>query len=82
MVFCNGWIKRKNGDVLIYYASSDTRLHVATSTVGKLLDYVRNTPADPLRSYACMEQRFTLIEKNKAVLRAMKAPGGRRRWNS
>jgi 4-O-beta-D-mannosyl-D-glucose phosphorylase len=78
VVFSNGWIERENGDVLIYYASSDTRLHVATSTVGKLLDYVRNTSADPLRSRACVEQRYVLIEKNLAALREMKKPGGKR----
>jgi 4-O-beta-D-mannosyl-D-glucose phosphorylase len=78
VVFSNGWIERKNGDVLIYYASSDTRLHVATSTVPKLLDYVLHTPADPLRSRACVEQRCTLIEKNLAVLKALKLPGKKR----
>jgi len=66
VVFSNGWIERKNGDVLIYYASSDTRLHVATSTVPRLLDYVLHTPADPLRSRACVEQRCALIKKNTA----------------
>jgi 4-O-beta-D-mannosyl-D-glucose phosphorylase len=74
VVFSNGWIERENGGVLIYYASSDTRLHVATSTVAKLLDYVRNTPADPLRSSACVEQRYEMIEKNLAALKAMKKP--------
>jgi 4-O-beta-D-mannosyl-D-glucose phosphorylase len=78
VVFSNGWIERKNGEVLIYYASSDTRLHVATSTVNKLLDYVKNTPADPLRSYACVEQRHALIKKNLSVLKALKLPGGKR----
>jgi 4-O-beta-D-mannosyl-D-glucose phosphorylase len=78
VVFSNGWIEGRNGDVLIYYASSDTRLHVATSTVNRLLDYVRNTPADPLRSHACVEQRYALIEKNLAALRALKTPGGGR----
>jgi 4-O-beta-D-mannosyl-D-glucose phosphorylase len=73
VVFSNGWIEGKNGEVFIYYASSDTRLHVATSTVAKLLDYVRNTPADPLRSYACVEQRYALIEKNLAMLSTVKA---------
>ena len=68
VIFSNGWIERKNGDVLIYYASSDTRLHVATSTVPKLLDYVMNTRADPLRSHACVEQRYELIKSNLAVL--------------
>jgi 4-O-beta-D-mannosyl-D-glucose phosphorylase len=78
VVFSNGWIERKNGDVFIYYASSDTRLHVATSTVPRLLDYVLHTPADPLRSRACVEQRYALIEKNRAVLNAIKAPAARR----
>jgi 4-O-beta-D-mannosyl-D-glucose phosphorylase len=72
VVFSNGWIERKNGDVLIYYASSDTRLHVATSTVPQLVDYVLNTPADPLRSRACVEQRCTLIENNLATLKRLK----------
>jgi 4-O-beta-D-mannosyl-D-glucose phosphorylase len=78
VVFSSGWVERKNGDVLIYYASSDTRLHVATSTVERLLDYVQNTPADPLRSYACVEQRCALIEKNQAALKALKAPASKR----
>jgi 4-O-beta-D-mannosyl-D-glucose phosphorylase len=46
---------------------------VATSTVEKLLDYVQNTPADPLRSRACVEQRYALIEKNHAALKALKS---------
>ena len=78
VVFSNGWVARKDGAVFIYYASSDTRLHVATSTVPKLLDYVRNTPADPLRSYACVEQRYALIKKNHAALRVLKISGGKR----
>lgn len=64
VVFCNGVIARENGEVYIYYASSDTRCHVATTTVDRLLDYVLNTPEDPLRSYACVEQRSALIQKN------------------
>jgi 4-O-beta-D-mannosyl-D-glucose phosphorylase len=79
VVFSNGWIEKENGVVLIYYASSDTRLHVATSTVPRLLDYVLHTPADPLRSYACVEQRYALIDKNFAALNAMKIPTGKRR---
>jgi 4-O-beta-D-mannosyl-D-glucose phosphorylase len=75
VVFSNGWVARKNGDVLIYYGSSDTRLHVATSTVDRLLDYVLNTPEDPLRSYACVEQRYALIEKNLRLLKPKKKPG-------
>jgi len=77
VVFSNGWIEKKNGDVLIYYASSDTRLHVATSTVARLLDYVLHTPADPLRSRGCVEQRYALIEKNFAALKTMKLPAGK-----
>jgi 4-O-beta-D-mannosyl-D-glucose phosphorylase len=74
VVFSNGWIEKKNGDVLIYYASSDTRLHVASSSVPRLLDYVLHTPPDPLRSRACVEQRYALIKKNQAALKAMKIP--------
>ncbi|WP_405109236.1 glycosidase [Paenibacillus sp. FSL K6-1217] len=64
VVFCNGVIARDNGEVFIYYASSDTRIHVATTTVDQLLDYVMNTPEDPLRSYACVQQRIALIDRN------------------
>ncbi len=69
VVFSNGWVARDNGDILIYYASSDTRLHVATTTVERLVDYVRNTPPDPLRSAACVAQRNELINRNLALLR-------------
>jgi 4-O-beta-D-mannosyl-D-glucose phosphorylase len=64
VVFANGWVARKNGGVFIYYGSSDTRTHVATSTVEKLLDYAINTPPDAMRSKLCVEQRCRLIEKN------------------
>ena len=64
VVFSNGWVARDNGDVFIYYGSSDTRTHVATSTVDKLLDYVTNTPPDGLQSSRCVEQRCVLIKKN------------------
>ena len=64
VAFANGWVARKNGDVFIYYGSSDTRTHVATSTVDKLLDYVINTPEDGMRSKICVEERCRLIEKN------------------
>jgi 4-O-beta-D-mannosyl-D-glucose phosphorylase len=67
VTFANGWVARANGDVFIYYASSDTRMHVATSTVDRLLDYVINTPEDPLRSAACVQQRNELIRKNLAL---------------
>lgn len=68
VVFTNGAIARENGDVFIYYASSDTRLHVATTTIDKLMDYTFNTPTDPLRSVDCVKQRYELIEKNLKVL--------------
>lgn len=64
VVFCNGVIARDNGEIYIYYASSDTRIHVATTTVDQMLDYVMNTPEDPLRSYACVQQRIALIDRN------------------
>jgi 4-O-beta-D-mannosyl-D-glucose phosphorylase len=69
VLFSNGWVMRSNSEVLIYYGSSDTRIHVATSTLEKLLDYVINTPGDPLRSYACVEQRHALIERNLALIK-------------
>ena len=64
VVFCNGVVAKDNGDVFIYYASSDTRCHVAKTTVDRLLDYVINTPSDGLRSYASVEQRIALIDRN------------------
>lgn len=64
VVFSNGWIVNEQEEVFIYYASSDTRLHVATSSVARLLDYVKNTPPDGLRSAASVEQRLQLIHKN------------------
>ncbi|WP_334071996.1 MULTISPECIES: glycosidase [Paenibacillus] len=67
VVFCNGVIATDSGDVFIYYASSDTRVHVATSTVDRLLDYVINTPEDAMRSYACVEQRIELINRNLSL---------------
>lgn len=67
VVFSNGWVKKENGDVFIYYASSDTRVHVAVSTIDKLLDYVINTPADPLTSAACVQHRIKLIAKNLKI---------------
>ena len=68
VVFSNGWAVNEKGEVFIYYASSDTRLHVATSSVDRLVDYVTNTPPDPLTSAACVEQRSALIAKNLALL--------------
>ena len=68
VVFCNGWVTRDNGDVYIYYASSDTRIHVATTTVERLLDYTVNTPEDKYYSHRCVQQRIELIEKNLKFL--------------
>lgn len=79
VTFSNGWIATKKGDVFIYYGSSDTRLNVATSTIDKLLDYVLNTPEDPLRSYACVEQRHGLIRKNLALLKSSGRLAGKAR---
>lgn len=64
VVFTNGAIALENGDVYIYYASSDTRVHVASTTVDKLMDYTFNTPSDPLRSVDCVKQRCAMIENN------------------
>ena len=64
VAFTNGAIVRDNGEVYIYYASSDTRLHVASTTLDKLIDYTFNTPSDPLRSVDCVKQRCELIAKN------------------
>ena len=67
VVFCNGWIKDDDGEVFIYYASSDTRMHVATTTVDKLLDYVINTPADGLSSASSVKTIYSIIDNNKAL---------------
>lgn len=69
VVFTNGAIARDNGEVYLYYASSDTRLHVATTTIDKLVDYVFHTPSDPLRSVECVAQRCDLIKKNLELLK-------------
>ncbi len=71
VVFTNGWVARKNGQLFIYYASSDTRCHVAETTVELMLDYVLNTPADPGRSFACVRQRNKLISKNLPIMKSM-----------
>ncbi len=64
VLFSNGWILDDDGSVYIYYASSDTRLHVATSTLERLLDYVVNTPADGFSSAATTQTLNNLIENN------------------
>lgn len=70
VVFCNGAIVKEDGRIFIYYASSDTRMHVATTTKDKLIDYVFQTPEDPLRSALCVKQRCDLITKNLELLRS------------
>lgn len=67
VVFANGWVVNENNDVFIYYASSDTRLHVATSGIDRLLDYVKNTPSDGLRSAASVQARNELIRRNLEI---------------
>lgn len=67
VVFSNGWVMRDNGKVFIYYGASDTRLNVVTSTIDKLVDYVKNTPPDALRSVECVKQRIDLIKKNQKL---------------
>lgn len=64
VLFTNGAVVNEKGEVYIYYASSDTRTHVAATTVDRLCDYVFNTPADALRSADCVKQRVDLIKKN------------------
>jgi 4-O-beta-D-mannosyl-D-glucose phosphorylase len=67
VLFSNGWIEDEDGTVYIYYASSDTRMHVAVSSVAKLVDYVTNTPADTFISAGSVETIISQIEKNNAI---------------
>ncbi|MCT3686598.1 glycoside hydrolase family 130 protein [Elizabethkingia anophelis] len=69
VVFSNGWIVDQDGSVFIYYASLDTRLHVATSTIDKLMDYVINTPEDGFRSATSVETLNTIIRNNLSAKR-------------
>jgi len=71
VTFTNGWICDEDGTVFMYYASSDTRLHVATSTVDKLVDYAMNTPADGLRSATSVQAINKLIDSNQAYLKSL-----------
>ncbi len=68
VLFSNGWIADEDGTVFIYYASSDTRMHVATSTIDKLVDYVINTPEDEFRSAASVQTINKIIDKNLSVI--------------
>jgi 4-O-beta-D-mannosyl-D-glucose phosphorylase len=65
VTFCNGAVARSDGRIFIYYASSDTRIHVATTTIEKMLDYVLNTPEDGFRSAANVSKRIELIRRNR-----------------
>ncbi len=76
VLFSNGWIVEADGRVLLYYASSDTRLHVATTTLERLVDYVVNTPEDGLRSAASVHTLNQIINKNLSYIQeGMKTPG-------
>jgi 4-O-beta-D-mannosyl-D-glucose phosphorylase len=66
VLFSNGWIVDDDGRVFIYYASSDTRLHVATSTIDKLVDYVMNTAADGLSSAETVKTLNQIIDNNQS----------------
>ena len=67
VVFSNGWVADENGTVYIYYGSSDTRMHVAVSSIGRLLDYVVNTPADGLHSAASVATVCEIIDRNREL---------------
>lgn len=67
VLFSCGWIPDEDGTVFVYYASSDTRMHVATSTIDKLLDYVLHTPADGYRSATSVKSIKALIDRNKEI---------------
>jgi 4-O-beta-D-mannosyl-D-glucose phosphorylase len=67
VLFSNGWIEDNDGTVYIYYASSDTRMHVAVSSVAKLVDYVTNAPADTFISAGSVKTIISQIEKNNAI---------------
>ena len=67
VLFSNGWIADDDGTVYIYYASSDTRMHVATSSIDKLLDYVTNTASDGLRSAESVRTLYQIIDRNRAL---------------
>ncbi len=73
VVFSNGWILKDTGEVLIYYASSDTRMHVAVSNIDKLIDYTINNPEDAGRTQLCAAQRDDMITKNLKILESQYA---------
>lgn len=68
VLFSNGWIEDADGKVFIYYASSDTRMHVATSTVDRLVDYCLNTPEDKFTTSSSVETLKEMIDNNLKIL--------------
>lgn len=73
VVFTNGAVADEEENIYIYYASCDTRMHVATTTIDKMEDYLFHTPEDPLRSPDCVKQRCSLIDKNLKLLKDRKS---------
>ncbi len=69
VAFCNGWIRNEKDEVFIYYASSDTRMHVATTSIAQLVDYTINTPEDGLTSAASVRTRNAMISKNLDIMK-------------
>jgi 4-O-beta-D-mannosyl-D-glucose phosphorylase len=67
VVFTNGWIRNENDEVFIYYGSSDTRMHVATTTVERLIDYCMNTPEDGFRTAESVKTINYLIDRNNEL---------------
>jgi 4-O-beta-D-mannosyl-D-glucose phosphorylase len=70
VVFCNGWVKDDDGTVYIYYASSDSRMHVATTSVSRLLDYVVNNPEDGFRSATSVSTLYGIINSNERFIKS------------
>lgn len=68
VLFANGWIADEDGKVFIYYASSDTRMHVATSTIDRLVDYCFNTPQDGLSTSESVRTLNRLIDRNLEII--------------
>jgi len=67
VAFCNGWVAREDGVVFIYYATCDTTLHVARTSIARLVDYALHTPEDPLRAGLCAQQRWDLWKNNQRL---------------
>ena len=72
VLFCNGWIGKDDGEVYVYYASSDTRMHVAASTVEKLVDYCLNTPADGYSTHTSVATLNEMVTRNLRIMKKNK----------